>query len=72
MKHNANMGEDIETIKKDLNEIKLEINFIKEWLIDDEANLEVSDEVVREVEESRKGGDNDLVSHEEVFKKYCK
>jgi len=59
-------------IRKDLNDIKLEIAFIKEILLDDEAGFEVSDEVVNEIEESRKKKGKDLVSHEEVFKKYCK
>ena len=64
------MGSDMGLIKKDLNEIKSEIAFIKELLLDDEARFEVSDEVVREVEESRKMNGKDLVSHDEVFKKF--
>lgn len=59
-------------IRKDLNDIKVEIAFIKDILLDEEAGLEVSDEVVREVEESRKKKGKDLIPHEEVFKRYCK
>ncbi len=66
------MDNDINLIRKDLHEIKVEIDFIKNNLLDDEAGLEVSDEVVKEVEESRKKKGKDLVSHEEVFKKYVK
>lgn len=64
----GNMG----LIKKNLNEIRSDIAFIKEFLLDDEAGLDVSDEVVREVEESRKMDGKDLVPHEEVFKRFCK
>jgi len=66
------MAQEIDLIRKDLNEIKVEIALLRELLVDDEAGLEVSDEVVREVEESRKRKGKDLVSHEEVFKRYCK
>jgi hypothetical protein len=59
----------LDLIKKDLDEIKIEISFIKKWILDDEAGLEVSDEVINEVEESRKR--KDFIPHEEVFKKYC-
>ncbi|HLC86703.1 MAG TPA: hypothetical protein VJH65_00285 [Candidatus Nanoarchaeia archaeon] len=65
------MGE-MSLIRKDLNDIKVEIAFIKDILLDEEAGLEVSDEVVREVEESRKKKGKDLIPHEEVFKRYCK
>ena len=58
-------------IKKGLNEIKIEISFIKDLILDNEAGLEISEEVIKEVEESRRKEGKDLVSHEEVLKKYC-
>ncbi len=64
------MENELSLIRKDLNEIKVELTFIKEHILDDEAELEVSDEVAKEVENSRNNED-DLVPHEEVFKKYC-
>ena len=63
------MEKNLDLIRKDLNDIKVEITFIKELILDDEATLEVNDDVVKEVEESRKK--EDLVSHKEVFEKYC-
>jgi len=66
------MENNLPLIRKDLEEIKSEIVFIKEILLDDEAGLEVNDEVVREVEKSREKNGADLVPHEEVFEKYCK
>jgi len=66
------MENNLSLIRQDLNAIKVEVAFIKDWLLDDEANLEVSDLVVREVEESRKKKGKDLISHEEVFKRFCK
>lgn len=66
------MENNLDLIREDLNEIKIEISFIKNWILDDEAEFEVSEEVVNEVEESRKKEGEDLISHEEVFKKFCK
>lgn len=66
------MENTLDLIRKDLNEIKVEITFIKEHILDDEAGLEVNEKVVKEVEVSRKKKGKDLVSHEEVFKRYCK
>jgi len=66
------MENTLDLIRKDLDEIKVEITFIKEHILDDEARLEVSEKVVKEVEVSRKKKGKDLVSHEEVFKRYCK
>ncbi len=66
------MENTLDLIRKDLSEIKVEITFIKEHILDDEAGLEVNEKVVKEVEESRKKKGKDLVSHEEVFKRYCK
>ena len=66
------MENTLSLIRKDLNEIKVEITFIKEHILDDEAGLEISDDVIKEVKESRKKKGKDLVSHGEVFKKYCK
>ena len=66
------MDSDIKLIRKDLHEIKVEIDFIKNNLLDDEFGFEISDEVVEEVKKSRKDNGKDLISHEEVFKKYCK
>ena len=66
------MGNDISLMRKDLNDIKAEIALIREILSDDEAGLEVGDDVVKEVEDSRKQEGKDLVGHEEVFKKYGK
>ncbi len=66
------MENTLDLIRKDLDEIKVEITFIKEHILDDEAGLEVSEKVVKEVEESRKKKGKDLVPHEEVFKRYCK
>ena len=63
------MENTLDLIKKDLDEIKVEITFIKEHILDDEAGLDVSEE---EIKESRKKKGKDLVSHEEVFKRYCK
>lgn len=37
---------------------------------DDESDLEVSDEVVKEVEESRRQKGKDLVAHKEVMKEF--
>ncbi len=64
------MENNLNLIRKDLNEIKVEIAIIKELILDDEAGLEVTDEVVREVEESR--SEKDLISHSEVLKRFCK
>ncbi len=66
------MENTLDLIRKDLNEIKVEITFIKEHILDDEAGLEVNEKVIKEVEASRKKKGKDLVSHEEVFKRYCK
>ncbi len=64
------MGE-IDLLRKDLNELRLEITLIKEQLSEEEG-LEVSDAVVKEVNDSRDLNGEDLVSHEEVLKRYCK
>jgi len=61
----------IESIKKDLDEIKAEISFIKKLFLDEEQGLEVSEEVMNEIEESRKKKGKDLISHFEVNKKFC-
>lgn len=66
------MENNINLIRKDLKEIKVELAFIRDWILDGESGLEVSDEVVNEVEESRKNKGKDLVSQEEVFKRFCK
>ena len=65
------MENNLDLIKKDLRDIKLEITFIKDLILDDESGLEVSDEVVREIEKSRKKEGKDLVSHDNVFKRFC-
>jgi len=64
------MENDLNLIRRDLNEIKIEIALIKEWILDDEFGEEVSKEVVDEVEKSRRKNGKDLVSHEEVLKKF--
>jgi len=66
------MENNLNLIRKDLNEIKIEIALIKDWILDDEFGLEIADEVVEEVEESRKKNGRDLISHEEVLKKFCR
>lgn len=54
----------LESLRKDLNDLKIDISIIKGYLIDDELNLEVSDEVVEEIKEAKKRGK--FYSQEEV------
>ena len=58
----------LEKIENEIGMLRKAVESIQEYLIDDEAGLEVSDEVVREVEEARKSDDE--ISHEDVVKEF--
>ena len=57
-------------LERDILTIKIEIEDVKDILIDDECGLEVSDDVEKEIEESRNCDGRDMISHEEVMKRF--
>lgn len=62
----------LESLNQNILNLVNSVESLKKQLIDDEINLEISDEVLGEIKESREMKGKDLVSHEEVMKKYLK
>lgn len=58
----------LKKIENELSALRKAVEKIQEYLIDDEAELEISDEVLKEVEESRKN--NKEISNKDVVKEF--
>ncbi len=58
----------LEQINENVLALKKRVEEMKELLIEDE--LELSDEVVKEIEESRKKPESSFVSHEDIMAEF--
>ncbi len=71
------MESTIQVNKKDLQKLVEEIASLKQMIEEisesvAENNLELSDDVIQEIEEAKKAPEKDFVSHEDVLNEFCK
>lgn len=62
--------EDLQELVKEIASLKQMIEEISEVVA--ENNLELSDDVIQEIEEAKKAPEEDFVSHEDVLNEFCK